>query len=306
MKSGQFGPAQGAEGRLSVARQVLVGLIQQELITQEAARRNIVADAKSIAAEFKKIRADFPSEAEFLKRITEVGYTEESLRKRVGQQLVFDKLRTALAGEITDKQVREVYESESGRYRQVKVRHILFTVSQDRTDAKAKAAATAVLAQIKGGANFATLAKKVSEDPGSKAAGGLLQGFVALASLDPTFGQAAWDAKIGTPVGPVRSQFGYHIILTEARRVQPFAEVAEEIRGQLQQQGGDAAFSEFLRTEIKSAKVMVNPRYGDWDVENSTIVPHSGFVPGDQPSVSDQPVGGLDLPSGEQMPSGHP
>lgn len=308
MKGGQFGPAQGAEGRLSVARQVLVGLIQQELITQEAARRGVVADKKSIDEEFAKIRAEFASEAEFNKRIAEFGYTIDSLRKRIGQQIVFEKLKVVLAGEVTDAQVREVYQAEQNRYRQVKVRHILWTVSPERTDAKARAAATAALAQIKAGASFAALAKKVSEDPGSKAKGGLLQGFVALASLDPTFGQAAWGAKIGTAVGPVRSQFGYHLIVTEARRTQPFSEVAEEIRAQMQGQAGDSAFSEFLKTEVKSAKVVVNPRYGDWDAENSTVVPHSGFVPAEEPSVGEQPPGGFgELPTGSGAPpAGHP
>ena len=101
---------------------------------------------------------------------------------------------------------------------QAKSRHILIKVAPGadaKTDAAAKAKAEALVKQIQGGGNFADLAKKNSDDPGSKDTGGEL-GFAQRGHMVPEFDNAIFTQKIGdTKI--IKTQFGYHIVQVEER-----------------------------------------------------------------------------------------
>ena len=96
---------------------------------------------------------------------------------------------------------------------QVKTRHILIAVpagADAKTDAAAKAKAEDLLKQIKAGGNFAELASKNSDDPGSKVQGGELPMYPT-SGLDPAYAKAAMALNPGQTSDVVKSQFGYHI-----------------------------------------------------------------------------------------------
>jgi peptidyl-prolyl cis-trans isomerase C len=133
---------------------------------------------------------------------------------------------------------KERYEASKATYAQpeaIRAAHILLKVKQDdpeRTDAKVKAAAEQLLAELKGGADFEALAKARSEDPGSARQGGLLPGWMNKGRLVPQFEAVAYALKPGELSSPVKSRFGYHIIkLIEHREAlaKPFDEVKEQI-----------------------------------------------------------------------------
>lgn len=292
----------GDEGRLAVARRVLQQLIQQELLRQEAARRKIVVAASDIDRQFEGVRGQFASEAEFAERLKEFGLTRATLRGRIADSLLAGKLRDQLVPAVTEREVASLYEQQREQFRQVRVKHILFGTDPTHPDAVALKEANAALARLRAGEDFARLAKQLSDDASSKDRGGQLSGFVSLAELDPGFGRAAWDAKIGVVTKPVRSQFGYHVIVTLAKRVQPLSEVGERIRQQLQQQAGDRALEGFLAQARARATIIVNPRYGDWDPRTGTIVPHRSFVPADRDIEQDG--GGFVPPPGLVPPPG--
>jgi peptidyl-prolyl cis-trans isomerase C len=102
---------------------------------------------------------------------------------------------------------------------QIDVRHILLPVAKNGSDdAAVKAKAEDLLAQLHKGADFATLAKANSKDPGSAAKGGDL-GFFEHGRMVPAFEKAAFDLKKpGDLAGPIRTPFGYHIIELVARK----------------------------------------------------------------------------------------
>jgi peptidyl-prolyl cis-trans isomerase D len=151
--------------------------------------------------------------------------------------------------QVSNADAQAYYNAHLDQYKtpeQVKTRHILIVVAKGadaKTDAAAKAKAEDVLKQIKAGGNFSDLAKKYSDDPGSKGQGGELP-MIATSSLDPAYGRAAMALNPGQTSGLVRSSFGYHIIQTEAKdtaHVKPFAEVKPSIVEQLQTQKSAAA-----------------------------------------------------------------
>ncbi len=91
----------------------------------------------------------------------------------------------------------------------VKASHILVNFDENKDSAKAEA--NKILKRVKGGEDFATLARELSKDPGSGQQGGDL-GWFGKGKMVPEFETAAFAAAKGEIVGPVETQFGYHII----------------------------------------------------------------------------------------------
>ncbi len=164
--------------------------------------------------------------------------------------------------QVTDADVQSYYSAHMDNYKveeQVKTRHILITSPKGadaKTDAAAKAKAEDVLKQVRAGGNFAELAKKYSDDPGSKVNGGEL-GMQPTSTFVPEFSKAAIALNPGQTSDLVRSQFGYHIIQTEQKQmasVKSLADVKDAIRGILEQQKAGAAEQNFANQLAAEAK----------------------------------------------------
>jgi peptidyl-prolyl cis-trans isomerase D len=164
--------------------------------------------------------------------------------------------------QVTDADVQAYYSSHREQYQvkdQVKVRHILIAVPADadaKTSAAAKAKAEDLLKQIKSGGNFADLASKNSDDPGSKVQGGEL-GWLEPGKTVPEFDKAAFSLAPGQTSGVIKTQFGYHILQVEEKKtahLQTLAEVKPEILPILEQQKSGAAMQNFATQFAAAAK----------------------------------------------------
>jgi peptidyl-prolyl cis-trans isomerase D len=140
----------------------------------------------------------------------------------------------------TQQQIQQYYNDHMTDYQlpeQAKSRHILIKVdagADAKTDAAAKAKAEMVLKLLQAGGNWNDLAKKYSDDPGSKDSGGEL-GFAQRGRMVPEFDNAIFTQKIGD-IAIVKSQFGYHIVQVEDRQAahtQPLNEVLPQIQAAL-------------------------------------------------------------------------
>ncbi|HWT65118.1 MAG TPA: peptidylprolyl isomerase, partial [Terracidiphilus sp.] len=157
----------------------------------------------------------------------------------------------------SQQDIQAYYNSHKSEYEvpeQAKSRHILIKAGTDaKSDAAAKAKAEALLKQIQGGANFADLAKKNSDDPGSKDSGGEL-GFAQRGRMVPEFDKAIFSQKIGDSQ-IVKTQFGYHIVQVEERQTahsQSLNEVLPTIQAALIREKSAAtqqAFAQALTSE---------------------------------------------------------
>jgi peptidyl-prolyl cis-trans isomerase D len=191
---------------------------------------------------------------------------------------------------VSDADVQAYYTAHQADYKtpeQVKTRHILIAVAKGadaRTDAAAKAKAEDILKQVKAGGNFADLARKYSEDPGSKDTGGELP-LIATSGLDPAYGQAAMALSPGQTSPVVRSQFGYHIIQTEEKTtasVKPLAEVKPQIMAQLQTQksaGASQAFAAQITAEAKKSGLDKTAAAHNLHVITTDYVQKDGIIP---------------------------
>lgn len=166
--------------------------------------------------------------------------------------------------QITDAEIQAYYKKNQDAYKvqdQVKVRHILISVPQgadSKTDAAAKAKAEDLLKQIKAGGNFAELAEKNSDDPGSKSQGGEL-GWLDRGKTVPEFDKTAFSLAPGQTSGVIKTQFGYHILQVEDKKTaheRPLSEVKAEIVPVLEQQkvgASEQAFASQLAADAKKS-----------------------------------------------------
>ncbi|GAC1597112.1 MAG: hypothetical protein NVS3B21_21430 [Acidimicrobiales bacterium] len=181
---------------------------------------------------------------------------------------------------------------------------------------KSKEQAVALRSQIVGGADFATLAKANSTDPGSGAKGGEL-GCAKPGGFVKEFEAVADTIALNQLSDPVQTQFGFHLIkVTERTKLPLTDQLKTAIRQRLQQQS-DNPLNNFFQESAKHLKVMVNPAYGSWDAQQLQVVPPKtpgansgkpvpappvdGSAPGGAPGSPDPGAG--QAPSG-QAPSG--
>lgn len=149
--------------------------------------------------------------------------------------------------------LRKRYETEKARFvspEQRVVSHILIAAPTDADAAtlkKAEDKAKALTEQAKQGGDFAALARANSEDPGSKDAGGQLPAFARDGSMVKPFEDAAFAMQAGEIRGPVKSDFGYHVLKLD--QVMPgqgksFEEVRDELAREQATADGERAYNE--------------------------------------------------------------
>jgi peptidyl-prolyl cis-trans isomerase D len=161
------------------------------------------------------------------------------------------------SAKVSDAQLQQAYQENIDSYRtpeRVKVRHILIkTQGKPKTDVpKLKAKADDLLAQIQHGGDFAELAKKNSEDPGSAEKGGEL-GWIVKGQTVPNFEKTAFSLKPGQTSGVIETEYGYHIIQVEdkqAAHTQSFDEAKPQLLADAQKQ----AAADLLKKAIDAAR----------------------------------------------------
>jgi peptidyl-prolyl cis-trans isomerase C len=227
-----------AERRDEIMRRSLDQLITYTVLTQETKARKIDVTSAELDARVAMMKKDFPTEAEFKKALADRGMTAQRLREDARIDMVISKMMDAEVAALspaTPEQARDFYQKNPDKFLRpeaVRASHILIATADADEAAKKKlrAQAESLLKQIKGGADFAQLAREHSKD-GSAAQGGDLN-FFTKGQMVPQFDQAAWALKPGEVSGIVETQFGYHIIkMTERRAAStvPFEEVSERI-----------------------------------------------------------------------------
>ena len=162
--------------------------------------------------------------------------------KRAARYALIDLAQLRQTIPVSDDELKALYQQNIQQYEvpnRVHAEHILFLTVGGKTDAEIeeiKKKAEDVLVQArKKGANFEELAKKYSEDPGSKTKGGDL-GWIMQGQTVPEFEKAAFSLNKGEMSGLIRTQYGFHIIKVldkETAHTTPFDEVKDSIRAPL-------------------------------------------------------------------------
>ncbi len=177
------------------------------------------------AAEAKKI----PDTADFKQRLAFVR------NKALMEAVLAQESKTA----VTEPALRKIYDDATktmGGQQEVHARHILFRVNDPNDQAASKAAEDKVkstIDRVKKGEDFATLAKSLTEDPSGKQDGGDL-GYFTREQMVPEFSEVAFKLEKGQVSEPVKTQFGWHVLKVEDKRMReppPF----DKVRGEIEQ-----------------------------------------------------------------------
>ena len=165
----------------------------------------------------------------------------------------------ALEAQVTpsDADLRAAYEKAKGRLEVPEKRHARHVLVTGKDDAAALAQAQKVLAEAKAGKDFGELAKQYSQDPGSAHNGGDL-GWAERSAFVAPFADALFGMKVGEIKGPVKTQFGYHIIRLDeiqAGKSKSFEEARSDLEAQLKRDRATDRFGEIQeRLQTKASE----------------------------------------------------
>ena len=228
------------EGLDAARRQIVSSIIDEELLVQQALRDTsiTVTDqeiADGVEQQIRKVRENFQSEVDYKEELRKAGFqTPEEYRRWLSDQQrraalqnrLIDKLRTE--GKLktvapTEQEMKAYYDAQKGslgnRPATLSFQQIAITPKPSQeAKARTRAQADSIVIELRRGADFATAAKRFSQDPGSRDQGGSLNWF-RRGVMVPEFEKVAFALRPGVVSDPVESPFGYHIIQVE--RVQP-------------------------------------------------------------------------------------
>ncbi len=174
-------------------------------------------------------------------------------------KLLMEQLLTATGkAALTDDAMHKVYDEavkQMSQEMEVHARHILIRAAagDDKASKEAEDKIKAVIVRLKKGEDFEKVAKEITEDPSGKANGGDL-GYFSKEQMVPEFSDVAFKLDKGQISEPVKTQFGWHVIKVEDKRVKP-APKFEEVKPQIEQYVTRKAQAELVTTLRASAKI---------------------------------------------------
>jgi peptidyl-prolyl cis-trans isomerase C len=226
-----------------------------QAVSPEARREHLISYLADIilvtqAADKKKL-ADNP---EFKRRLA-------FLRNKLlmGYELQ-DEAKAALSDEALHQTYNDAVKSMGGQ-EEVRARHILVETEDE---------AKALLDQIKGGADFATLAKEKSKDPGAAEGGDL--GYFTKDQMVPEFADVAFKMYPGQLSNPVKTQFGWHIIKVEDKRTKQPPEF-EKVKDQIEAYLARKSQTEFITKLRQTAKIERLDKPADTSAQKPATTP---------------------------------
>jgi foldase protein PrsA len=251
-------PAAGSQEFQTLRNQAVQFLVQREQFEQKAEDLDVEVTDKQVDARLEQIQKQYfgGDQKKFEKQLKEQGITEKQVRNDIRSQIISEKIFAQVTGKVSvsDKAIEEYYNKNKAQYSQPEsrdVRHILVKTKQQADD---------LYAQLQNGADFAALAKKFSEDTGSKANGGKLT--ISQGQTVAPFDKTAFLLKKNAISKPVKTEFGYHIIQplseTKPAKVTPLAEVKASIKQQLQQTQKNEAMTKWVDDLKKDYKDKVS------------------------------------------------
>jgi len=221
--------------------QAATSLAERKLLLAAAAAAKTVVPADELEKAVQSQYAQAGGEQKFLEALKGADISIDHVKKSIEETILINKFLTGIAeggAKATEDDLRRAYKQDSTDGKTASVRHILIMTKgkSDQEKAAARTKIEDILAQAKGGADFADLAKKYSEDPGSKDNGGLYENFPRGQMVKP-FNDAAFSVPVGELSGVIETTFGYHIlkVVDRQKETRPFEEVRAELESKLKQ-----------------------------------------------------------------------
>jgi len=261
-------PGSAPAARLQdLRKQLLESLVSSELLYQASQAAGIRVDDDAVARQIQVLQGRFPSDAEFTKYLQDQGFTldemkEQARRNLATEQMVQRDVDSKVS--VSDQEIAGYYEKNKERMRRpetVKVSQI-FAAAGSRAGADAKSKARQkmelILKEVRGGKDFAELARQFSESPDAKDGGEM--GYISRNGNMPVLSEAAFKLKVGEVSDVVETPFGYHLLKVTDKKAAgdvTLEEARPQISALLFRQKEQEAFNAYLTTLKAGAKIEI-------------------------------------------------
>ena len=265
--------------KTSVVKDLIEKEIVRELVNQQGKKNNLKVGSGLIEKEMTALRKPYDSDEEIEKALGARNITIDDLKKSITVDINARKLlNQEIKGKITisDADVKKYYEENKHKFHRpesYRARHILAAIfppdmlrstpvtelqnKKEELTQKAEEKIDKIIKELKEGANFEELAKRISDDEASRENGGDLD-VIYKGIFDPTFDEAVSKLNPGEISGKVETQFGFHVIkLTEKRPPEqaPFKELEEAIQKHLFMEEAKVLVASYVEDLKKEAKI---------------------------------------------------
>ncbi len=230
----------GISGTGFVTDQQVENFARLEMQTRDFETLTIPAQHETIEVSDEQIEEYYETNADRFRTPEQVIVEYVELKK----ESFFDQV------EASDEELQDLYQQQIANLdEQRRAAHILIETGGELSDEEAKAKIEKIAARVKGGEDFAAIAKEVSQDPGSANEGGDL-GFAGTGVYDPAFEDALYALNEGEVSAPVQSEFGWHIIKllgVQSPEVPSFESMKPELVRELKAQQVEQRFVEISK-----------------------------------------------------------
>lgn len=253
-----------AQQKLMLRKGVVDMMVDQELIQQKLAEKDITITDEQVVSEIEKIAGQRSQTMEDVaKEITQYGMTMDDLKQQIRFKLQTDVLMEAEMPDagVSEEDAKKFYDENPQHFNkpaQVKASHILCGkrgITEEDYPAELEKI-QAAKARLEAGESFEEVAKDVSTCPSSEMGGDL--GFFGKGQMDPAFEKAAFEMGVGETSDIVKTSFGYHIIKVTDKNeggTTPFEEVKEQITQYLKQQKQQEFWQAYQQTLTDNATI---------------------------------------------------
>lgn len=263
-------------------RQVLSRLVRRELLQAAAQARGVSVSDGDVARRIEMLVEAAGSRVVLEEQAAQGGIPADQIEPFVRDIVLEEALGDDLVRDVNVPQaeLRALYETNIGRYDQIRSRHILV---------EDEATARQILAQVEEDeSQFAPLAAEFSIDTSNAEDGGDL-GLAPRGQFVPEFEELLYALPIGD-YGVVQTQFGWHVVNPTERITTTLAEATPELRREVLASDIAQRTQEVFQETSERLGITVNPRFGRWDAELGRV------------EADDSPNGVLVEPSPAELP----
>jgi len=242
-----------------ILNNTLKNMYEKELLLNEATKANIEISQTKIDSIMELQFQRYGGKEKYEEFVAKSGIQMDWVAENIKESMIVnsyldDTLQEKIA--VTPEDVEEAYNGD----KTASVRHILLMTQGKSDSAKAEiySRMEGILEEAKSGADFAALAKKYSEDPGSKEKGGLYEKFPRGQMVKP-FEDAAFNVPVGELSDIIETTYGYHIlkVVDRQKETKSLEEVREQLTKKLENDRRKEAYSNLLEDLKNNANLTI-------------------------------------------------
>jgi foldase protein PrsA len=251
------------------SRITLTNVIQERFAADYAEANGIVVSDADVTSTLKQLD-DSLGKKTVNDQLDQNDLTREDLNGLARRILLFGRVQRAVTEDrVPQAELEKLYQDGILDYTTVQVQHILVDTQAEAQDVYAQVSAPGATEQT-----FTNLAKEVSIDPSAVENGGSLGSATVSQYVEP-FATAAVALQPGEISEPVQTEFGWHVIRMVDKQVQSF----DEVKASLIDSRSIEEFNAWMREQVETEGVDVNPKYGRFDTETLQVVRISSTQP---------------------------